>query len=336
MYTPRRREREMNQKHESPDRLEEWRSELTGYCYRMMGSIFEAEDAVQDTMVRAWQSWDRVRQDSSRKAWVYRIATNTCLDRLRGAKRRALPMDLSEPAATITEPKDNLSRDSWIWPAPGHVDDPGHILISRETLRLSFIALLQLLPPRQRAVLILQEVFRWSAGETAIALEMTVAAVNSALQRARATMARADLRSEELQHEDAEVDEGLITRYVEAFEQYNIDALLALFQENGSLSMPPFTMWVQGSPDLLAFYNTTRSHCLGSRMLPVRANGNLPAVAQYVPAGAEGRLIPWAIHILELNQGRIAHIHHFIDAELFIRFGLPAGLDATEDFSINR
>lgn len=310
--------------HEAPEGLEELRAELTGYCYRMMGSIFEAEDAVQDTMIRAWKHQEQMRQQASLKAWVYRIATNVCLDRLRSAKRRALPMDLSEPAAVVAEPKETLPRNSWIWPAPGSVDDPAQILISRETLRLSFIALLQLLPPRQRAVLILQEVFRWSAAETAGALEMTVAAVNSAMQRARATMAKAQLRSETVQPDDDEVDEGLIARYVEAFEQYNIDALLALFQENASLSMPPFTMWVQGSADLAAFYQTTRSHCVGSQMVPVRVNGNRPAFAQYVPSGEGGLLVPWAIHLLELSGGKIAHVHHFIDAELFHRFGLPA------------
>lgn len=321
----------MSPKHGEMDMLEEMRSELTGYCYRMMGSIAEAEDAVQDTLLRAWQKWDQVREFSSRRAWMYRIATNICLDRLRSAKRRALPMDLSEPAAVIAEPRDNLPRNSWIWPAPDTAVDPGDILINRETVRLSFIAILQLLPPRQRAVLILSDVFRWSAGETAIAMEMTVAAVNSALQRARATIARSDLRSDELQQGDAQADERLITRYVEAFEQYNIDALLALFHENGSLSMPPFTMWVRGSSDLASFYSATRSHCLGSRLLPVRANGDSPAFAQYVPAGGDGLLTPWAIHILEMNHGQIAHIHHFIDPGLFARFGLPGGLDAEPD-----
>ncbi|UQZ34129.1 RNA polymerase subunit sigma-70 [Paenibacillus sp. PK3_47] len=317
----------MSQKHGEIDMLQELRSELTGYCYRMMGSIFEAEDAVQDTILRAWQSWDQIREHSSRRAWVYRIATNICLDRLRSAKRRALPMDLSEPAAVITEPRDNLPRESWIWPAPDIVDDPANLLISRETIRLSFIALLQLLPPRQRAVLILQDVFRLSANETAAAMEMTTAAVNSALQRARATISQSNLRSDQLHHTDAETDQDLIARYVEAFEQYNIDALLALFNENGSLSMPPFTMWVHGSPNLSTFYHTTRNHCLGSRLLPVRANGNSPAFAQYVPGGQDGLLAPWAVHVLEISHNKIAHIHHFIDAELFVTFGLPAELD---------
>ncbi|WP_150272735.1 sigma-70 family RNA polymerase sigma factor [Paenibacillus tepidiphilus] len=322
----------MSQQHEAPDMLQELRPELTGYCYRMMGSIFEAEDAVQDTLLRAWQNWDQIREQSSRRTWVYRIATNVCLDRLRTAKRRALPMDLSESAVTITEPKDSLPRDSWIWPTPDAATDPVNILISRETIRLSFIAILQILPPRQRSVLILQDVFRWSAQETASALEMTVAAVNSALQRARATISQRNLRSDELQDSDAEADEQLVVRYVEAFEQYNIDALLTLFKENGSLSMPPFTMWVQGHSNLAEFYNTTRSHCLGSRLLPVRANGNSPAFAQYAPSGQDGVLTPWALHVLEVSDGEIAHIHHFIDSELFTRFGLPVGWEADSDF----
>ncbi|WP_042199298.1 sigma-70 family RNA polymerase sigma factor [Paenibacillus camerounensis] len=322
----------MSQKQDELDTLQELRSELTGYCYRMMGSIFEAEDAVQDTMLRAWQGWDQLRDHSSRRAWVYRIATNICLDRLRSAKRRALPMDMSEPAAVITEPRDSMPRDSWIWPAPGDGGDPATILISRESIRLSFIAILQLLPPRQRAVLILNEVFRWSAGESAEVLGMSTAAVNSALQRARAAVNRSDLRSEELREGAAEADTELIDSYVEAFEQYNIEALIALFNEEGSLSMPPFTMWVRGSSDLSSFYSITRSHCLGSRLLPVRANGNSPAFAQYVPAGADGLLTPWAIHVLETSQGKIAHIHHFIDSELFSRFGLPPELGKDDGF----
>ncbi|KGE17295.1 sigma-70 family RNA polymerase sigma factor [Paenibacillus wynnii] len=322
----------MSQKHGEIDLIEELRSELIGYCYRMMGSIFEAEDAVQDTMLRVWQNWDQIRQHSSRKAWMYRIATNVCLDRLRNAKRRALPMDLSEPAAIIMEPRDSMARNSWVWPAPDTAYDPVNIVISRETIRLSFIAIMQLLPPRQRAVLILLDVFRWSANEVADAMGMTAAAVNSALQRARATIAQSNLRSDDLQGGDVQADQQLLARYMEAFEQYDIEALLALFHENGSLSMPPFTMWVRGSSNLSSFYNTTRSHCLDSRLLPIRANGNSPAFAQYVPNGRDGLLTPWSIQILEVKHDKIAHIHHFIDSELFVRFGLPTGLDANQDF----
>lgn len=267
---------------------------------------------------------------------MYRIATNVCLDRLRNAKRRALPMDLSEPAAIIMEPRDSLPRSSWIWPAPDNVGDPANIVVSRETIRLSFIAMLQILPPRQRAVLILLDVFRWTANEAANAMGMTTAAVNSALQRARSTLARSNLRSEELQGGDVPADQQVLANYMEAFEQYDINALLALFHENGSLSMPPFKMWVRGSSNLSSFYNITRSHCLGSRLLPIRANGDSPAFAQYVPAGPDGLLAPWSIHIPEMEQGKIAHIHYFIDSDLFVRFGLPTGLDAKQDFSIDR
>ncbi|ANE46458.1 RNA polymerase sigma70 factor [Paenibacillus swuensis] len=318
----------MNQKQEAVEMFEELRAELIGYCYRMMGSIFEAEDAVQDTMIRVWQNGEQIRQDSSRRAWIYRIATNVCLDRLRSAKRRALPMNLSEPAATITEPRDHLSRTSWIWPAPAAMGDPVNTVLSRETIQLSFIAILQLLPPRQRAALVLLDVFRWSAREAANAMGMTEAAANSALQRARATIAQSNLRSDEWQGEDGEADPQLLARYVEAFEQYDIDALLALFHENGSLSMPPFTMWVRGNSNLSLFYDKTRSHCLGSRLLPIRANGNVPAFAQYVPFEHNGEMVPWSIHVLEIKQGKIAHIHHFIDTDLFVRFGLHTKLDA--------
>ncbi|MHA7966349.1 sigma-70 family RNA polymerase sigma factor [Paenibacillus sp. CAU 1782] len=326
----------MSWTHEEKDRFEELRPELVGYCYRMMGSIFEAEDALQDATIRIWQSWDQIRQDASRKAWIYRIVTNVCIDRLRSAKRRALPMDFSEPAAQIAEPKDNMPKASWIWPAPDSIGNPADIVVNRETITLSFIAILQKLPPRQRAVLILHEVFRWPADQTADAIGMTKAAVNSALQRARATLAHANLRSEALQKLDDVADQALLARYVEAFEQYNIDALLSLFHENASLSMPPFVMWVSGRTKMSSFYHITRSHCLGSRLISVRVNGNCPAYAQYVPSGEEGLNIPWAIHVLEMQNGKISHLHHFIDADLFGRFGLPDILDVNNYFGVNQ
>lgn len=326
----------MSLTHGEIEMIERLRPELVGYCYRMMGSIFEAEDAVQDAMIRVWQSQDQLRQEASRKAWIYRIVTHICIDRLRSAKRRALPMDLSEPAALITEPKDQLSNASWVWPAPESIGNPADIVVNKETIRLSFIAILQTLPPRQRAVLILQDVFRWPANQAADAMGMTVAAVNSALQRARATLAKANLRSDALQELDDGADQELLARYVEAFEAYDIQTLLALFHENSSLSMPPFVMWVSGRPDMSAFYQITRNHCIGSRLLPVRANGGCPAFAQYVPAGDEGILLPWAIHIPEMKDGKIAHLHHFIQSELFGRFGLPPYLDAAINFTAHR
>lgn len=315
----------------------ELRSELIGYCYRMMGSIFEAEDAVQDIMLRVWKSWDQIREEASRRSWIYRIATNVCLDKLRQAKRRALPMDLSDPAGFIVEPKDNLPRTDWIWPAPDFAGDPADMVTSRESIRLSFIAMLQTLPPRQRAALILHEVFRWSAKETAEAMGMTTTAVNSALQRSRATLAQARLRSDSLRELDAEADQRLLASYVEAFENYDIDKLLALFHESGSLSMPPFVMWVCGKMNMASFYQATRSHCEGSRLVPIRANGNCPAYAQYVPTGCDGILSPWSIHLLEIQHGKIAHIHQFVDTDLFARFDLPDRAErASRNFTASR
>ncbi|MFD0959677.1 sigma-70 family RNA polymerase sigma factor [Paenibacillus chungangensis] len=313
----------MSQLHEEVKTAEGMRGELTGYCYRMMGSYSEAEDAVQDTMLRVWQAKGELQNSASLRSWIYRIATNVCLDKLRHAKRRALPMDLTDPAVMIAEPRENLTVEEWIWPIPDSSTDPAAITVGKESIRLSFIALLQTLPPRQRAVLLLNDVFRWSAKETAEALEMTAAAVNSALQRARSTIRQVQLRSETLREIDADVDQRLLDSYIEAFEHYDVDRLLALFHESASLSMPPYVMWVRGSMDIAAFYHATRAHCTGSRLMPLRANGNCPAYAQYVPAGDDGVCMPWGIHILEIQEGRIAHIHHFIDSDLFTRFGLP-------------
>ena len=316
----------MSQIHDELTIAEEMRSELIGYCYRMTGGYAEAEDAVQETMLRVWQGKDQIHNRSVMRTWIYRIATNVCIDKLRNAKRRALPMDLSGAAAVIAAPKEKLPPSAWIGPIPDSSHDPAVLVIEKETIRLSFIAILQTLPPRQRAVLILNDVFRWSATQTAEAMGMTAGAVNSALQRARATMKQARLRSDSLRETDSDVDQGLLTSYVEAFEQYDLDRLLSLFQESAGLSMPPYLMWVRGKMDISSFYHATRSHCEGSRLVPVRANGNCPAYAQYMPAGNEGVLVPWSIHVLEVQNGQIAHVHHFIDPQLFTRFGLSANL----------
>ncbi|WAH36622.1 sigma-70 family RNA polymerase sigma factor [Alicyclobacillus dauci] len=306
---------------------EQLRPELTAYCYRMLGSIFDADDAVQDTMVRVFQGWGQFRQESSLRTWVYRIATNVCLDKLRGAKRRALPMDLSDPAVPTGVPQDILPHAEWVWPTPDITEDPADVVIRKHTVRLAFIAALQKLPPRQRAVLILNDVFQWKANETANAMGMTVAAVNSALQRARSTLSGANLTSGVLQDQDAAADRHLLDRYVDAFERYDVHALIELFQEEGSLSMPPFVMWVRGRVNLASFYETTRHHCFGSRLLPVRVNGT-PAFAQYAPTASANILEPWGIHVPEINHGQIAHIHTFIDSALYPRLGLPLRIEA--------
>ncbi|KAF9125141.1 hypothetical protein BGX30_000593, partial [Mortierella sp. GBA39] len=224
-------------------------------------SMDDAEDAVQETSIRVWQSWSTFRQDSSFKTWVYRIASNLCLDKLRQSKRRALPVDLFDPAVAIVEPRDTLPDSAWIWPSPDFGGNPEDRLVRRDTLQLCFIALLQTLPPRQRAVLILKDVFEWSSKQIAETLAMSPAAVNSALQRARETMDRAQLRSDELSSMDVQPEQELLSRYVEAFEQFDIAALVALFHEEGCMSMPPFEMWIHGKEDLSAFYSLTRWHC---------------------------------------------------------------------------
>lgn len=303
--------------------FEELKPELTSFCYRMLGSTDDADDAVQETRIRVWQRWDSFRGDASFKTWVYRIASNLCLDKLRQAQRRALPVDLSDPALSIVEPRDTLPESAWVWPAPDWADSPEEIIVRRDTLQLCFIALLQSLPPRQRAVLILKDVFEWSSRQIAETLEMSPAAVNSALQRARAAVNQSQLRSNTLSAACSAPDQDLLSRYVEAFERFDIDALVSLFHEEGCMSMPPFTMWVRGKEDLSRFFSITRWHCEGSRFLPVTVNGGYPAVAQYVPDSDPSFLVPWGIHVIEVKDHKIFHVQNFINQELFPRFGLP-------------
>ncbi|RLQ93668.1 sigma-70 family RNA polymerase sigma factor [Falsibacillus albus] len=318
----------MNKKPPEMAWVEELHPELTAYCYRMLGCVFDAEDAVQDTMLRAWKGWDSFRNESSPRTWIYRIATNVCLDKTRGSKRRVMPIDFSDPAATVRLPTETLPLANWVWPVPDNAIDPVDVTIRKDTIRLAFIAALQTLPPRQRVVLILQDVYRWSATQTARALGTSITAVNSALQRARRTLNRANLNSETLNDVDSEVNRGLIDRYVDAFERYDIDALLELFHEDGSISMPPFVMWISGRGDLATFYEITRSHCVGSRLLPTRVNGTA-ALAQYAPGQSNEQLVPWGIHVPEIRDNRIIHVHTFIHPALYSRLGLPTKLDLT-------
>lgn len=311
--------------------LEQYRPELRGYCYRMLGSTFDADDAVQDTLVRAWQAIGGFEGRSSLRSWVYRIATNVCLDLLRSRQRRALPMDLSSPVPSSTSPGEPLPEQVWIQPiADGDVmpagADPAEQIVVRDSVRLAFVAALQYLPPRQRAVLILREVLCWPAAEVAELLETSVASVNSALQRARATLAARDVSAGSSGPlGDAERD--LLARYVQAFERYDIDTLVGLLHEDGSISMPPLALWLQGRDDLRGWYLGHGIGCKGSRMLPIEVSGS-PAFAQYKPSSSGEGLEPWSIQVLELRNGRIDHIHHFLGPELFERFGLPARLPA--------
>jgi RNA polymerase sigma-70 factor (ECF subfamily) len=311
------------------DELEPHRRELTGYCYRMLGSGFEADDAVQETMVRAWKAAPGFEGRSTVRSWLYRIATNVCLDMLRSRQRRAQPMDLG-PARPPVESSLTpiLPEDRWVSPiaderiVPLH-GDPAEMAAARESIRLAFITALQHLPARQRAALILCEVLRWQSVEVAELLETSVAAVNSALQRARATLAGLDTGRH---HQPMEADQSeLLARYVDAFERYDVTRLVTLLHDDALQSMPPFAMWLRGSSDIGRWMVGPGSDCRGSLLLPTSANG-CPAFGQYRidPAGGHR---PWALAVIETSAGRIAEIHTFLDADrLFPGFGLPAHL----------
>jgi RNA polymerase sigma-70 factor, ECF subfamily len=314
-------------------RLEQHRAELTGYAYRMLGSTFEAEDAVQETMVRAWKSIDRFEGRAALRSWLYRIATNVCLDALNGRQRRARPMDLGPAGSAEGEFNAGvLPEAAWLEPIPDSRTiaaeaDPAELAASRETLRLAFVNALQHLPPRQRAVLILREVLRWQATEVAELLDTSVASVNSALQRARAQLADNDLTPDTPVAPLDDDQRELLDRYVAAFEQYDMDALTSLLQEDATLSMPPFDLWLQGTDQIRAWFLGHGIDCKGSRLLPVNANGS-PGFAQYRPS-PQGGWEPWALQVLEISDGRIAHLNSFLDTQrLFPLFGLPARLDA--------
>jgi RNA polymerase sigma-70 factor (ECF subfamily) len=311
--------------------LEEYRSELTGYCYRMLGSAFEAEDAVQETLIRAWRSLDRFEGRSALRSWLYRIATNVCLDMLSGRERRALPMDLGPAVSVDAASGTILPEATWIQPIPdGHVagGDPADLAVSRETIRLAFIAALQHLPPRQRAVLILREVLRWKADEAAELLDTSVASVNSALQRARATLATTNVTASDPAPEMDEDHQALLARYVDAFERYDMSALTSLIHEDATQSMPPYEMWLSGRDDILGWWVGPGAACRGSRLIPTTANGT-PAFGQYRPGGPDGSYQPWSLQVLELSAGGIAGFTFFLDTEtLFPLFGLPLRLEA--------
>jgi RNA polymerase sigma-70 factor (ECF subfamily) len=301
--------------------LEQHRSELKAYCYRMLASPFEAEDAVQETFIRAWRGFDRFEGRSALRSWLYRIATNVCLDMLSSKERRARPMDLGPAREPVLE---NLSTPEvpWIEPIP----DPADVAVERDTIRLAFVAALQHLPPRQRAALVLCEVLRWRAGEVAELLDTSVASVNSALQRARATLAETD--AAQTTDELDEAGRALLERYIKAFERYDIDALTALIQEDAKQSMPPYDLWLSGRDDIFAWWVGPGIGCKGSRVIPAGFANGSPAYGQYKPS-PEGGYDPWALQVLELSEGKIAELTFFLDTEaLFPLFGLPARLDA--------
>jgi RNA polymerase sigma-70 factor, ECF subfamily len=301
------------------DALEQYRRELTGYCYRMLGSAVEAEDAVQETMLRAWRSLDRFEGRSALKSWLYKIATNVCFDALAGRERRARPMDLGPAQEPLFENLAELPEVTWITPLP----TPDELAEQRETLRLAFVAALQHLPPKQRAALVLCEVLKWQANEAAELLETSVASINSALQRARATLATADTKA------PSELDDetrALLERYVSAFEAYDIDRLTELLHEDAIQSMPPYSLWLQGRDDIFTWWFGPGIGCKGSKLVPVGLANGMPAWGQFKPS-PEGGHDPWALIVPEVSEGRIAELTFFLDTKaLFPLFGLPEHL----------
>lgn len=325
--------------------LEPFRRELTAYAYRMLGSAFEAEDAVQETMVRAWKGLDRFEGRSALRSWLYRITTNVCLDMLKSRERRARPMDVG-PLGTSDGPLgENLGEALWITPVPdGRVlpsdgGDPAESAVLRETINLAFMAVLQHLPPKQRAVLILREVLQWRAAEVAELLDTTVASVNSALQRARATLSETTLnggpRPEELDGESGlptprppadEEERDLLARYVDAFERYDMAALVEILHADATLSMPPYALWMVGPENVVGWMTGIGHECAGSRLVPTAANG-MPAFGQYRPSGPNGEHEAWALQVIEIRDGKVAGLNSFLDtAHLFPLFGLPLKL----------
>lgn len=310
--------------------LEDHRSILTGHCYRMLGSVVDAEDAVQETMVRAWKSLGRFDGRSSLRTWLYRIATNVCLDALSDRARRARPME-DGPAGSVDDALEARPRTHWLEPVPDarilpSDADPFEIAALKQHTRLAFVAALQHLPPRQRAALLLTEVLGWSAAEVAECLETSVPAVNSALQRARATMARRDAARGAPAGPLTDEQSSLLEKYVDAFHRYDVDVLVSLLREDATFSMPPYSLWLRG-PDAVRLWLRGRgAACEGSRLVPTAACGS-PAFAHYKPHPSDGGFHAWALVVLELSDDSIAAWNSFLDVEtLFPLFGLPLDL----------
>ena len=308
--------------------LETYRTELRGHCYRMLASPSDAEDAVQDTMVRAWQALHRFEGRSSLRTWLYRIATNVCLDALTSRARRTRPVE-DGPVGTVHDELREQPEGYWLEPIPDALAIPAHAspfeqAALRQSIRLAFVAALQHLPPRQRAALLLTDVLGSSAAEVAECLDTTVPAVNSALQRARATLATQQGGDSGTPLTDEQA--VLLERYVDAFHRYDIDTLVTLLRDDAVLSMPPYTLWLQGREDIATWMLGRGAACRGSRLLPVEASG-MRAYAQYKPA-PDGGHSAWALVVPDVARGEITATTFFLNTQkLFPLFGLPLTLD---------
>lgn len=323
--------------------LERLRPSLVGYCYRMLGSGFEAEDATQETMIRAWKRSDTLQDPAALKSWVFRIATNVCYDQIDSRKRKARPVDLSDPGMADSPLGAPLEESTWILPFAGGQltdpgDDPAARTADRESLRLAFVAALQHLPARQRVVLVLREVLRWSAKEVADLLETSVASVTSALQRARATLDELDLKDSDTPARPSDEDEQqLLEQYLDAFAEYDIDRIVALLRYDVVFDMPPLPLWIRGAEETGRFMLGTGAACRGSKLIAVTANG-FPAYAGYKPDQETGNWLPWSVTILEMTGEdgggqTITGVHNFLQPlmpELFRSFGLPDQLTSVD------
>jgi RNA polymerase sigma-70 factor, ECF subfamily len=313
----------------TPQHLEVHRRELTGYCYRMLGSVFEADDAVQETMVRAWRNAAGFEGRSTVRSWLYRIATNVCLDMLRSRQRRAVAMDLGPSSTADSFLGATKPESAWVTPIPDarvvpEDGDPAELAASRESIRLAFVTALQHLPARQRAVLILREVLGWQASEVAELLDTSVASVNSALQRARATLSSRETVTPEVEAIDQRQHE-LLARYVDAFERYDIASLVSLLRDDAVMSMPPYDFWLRGPQEMSRWFLGEGAGCRGSRLVATTSNG-CAAFGSYRVDPLGGHF-PWAIQVIEVSGGRIVGHHSFVDTNLFVAFGLPDHLD---------
>ena len=307
---------------------EPFRRELLAYCYRMLGSVHDAEDLVQETYLRAWRAYDRFEGRSSLRTWLYRIATNACLTALEGRGRRPLPSGLGAPSSDPTGELAESPELPWVEPAPDAMlgaapNDPAAIVTSRESIRLALITALQHLPPRQRTVLIMRDVLGWRAAEVAELVGVTTVAVNSMLQRARAQISELAPAEDEVTEPVRAEQRELLDRYVAAFQNYDTAALVTLFSADAIWEMPPFTGWYQTPEHIVQL---TLTHCPATGpgdmvLLPAQANGQ-PAFGMYM-LGDDGVHRPFRLHVLHLRGAAVDHVVSFFDTSLFAKFGLP-------------